>query len=249
MGAKFNKQVEKVKQELVNELHNTEKSIIKNKKYYIIILILITIMSIGFTYLYTVKKNEDNKEIIRLKQDVIDNELGFIREDLEMYDDLSNKRIEEILVGIKSNYENTKYRIPLGLTYSIIRNESDCKWQIDHPEIKTSKFGTISAVGLGGVVWEFWKDSLKKNNIADKRSDLYVISVNIEAVGYILRIITNNLIDNHQEINLQNISEGYFGKGTWAGMDASDYKNKLTRLITDLWMRRVIRQLKQIGKV
>ena len=105
MGAKFNKQVEKVKQELVNELHNTEKSIIKNKKYYIIILILITIMSIGFTYIYTTKKNEDNKEIIRLKQNVIDSELDFIREDLEEYknideyNSISDKSIDEILKG------------------------------------------------------------------------------------------------------------------------------------------------------
>jgi hypothetical protein len=43
----------------------------------------------------------------------------------------------------------------------------------------------IRAVGLGGVVWEWWSKQLMKNNIAQTRGDLFNPIINIRATAYI----------------------------------------------------------------
>ena len=173
-------------------------------------------------------------------------ELDFVRADLETYNSLSSRMQKLIINYIDS--ASQQYKIPIGLLHAILRVESDYKYWIDHPTVIVKGKSTC-AKGIAGIVWEYWKDSLITKGIAERESDLYSPEISIKGCAYILREILNKEVNNSSSESLAlRIAEGYFGKGTWGGMNAEDYKNKLIKYTSDLWMIRMTKVLKEMGK-
>jgi hypothetical protein len=173
-------------------------------------------------------------------------ELELVKDDLETYGGISARMQNIIINSIKSSSE--EYKVPIGLIHAILRVESDYKYWIDHPVIVVNGKQTC-AKGIAGIVWEYWKDSLNVNKIAEMESDLYSPEVSIKGCAYILRVILNRVVNsNSSNVLALRLAEGYFGNGTWGGTDATDYKNKLIRYTSDLWMIRMTRILKDTGQ-
>jgi len=116
---------------------------------------------------------------------IINREL--LKANLDYYTKLSPKIRSIILENVIT--EANRYNINPIILYSLLHVESTMRFQIQH-SLVTIKIGKkrlkVRAVGLGGVVWEWWDEQLKKEGIAQTRSDLFLPDVNIKAVAYIL---------------------------------------------------------------
>jgi len=172
----------------------------------------------------------------------IDNvSMDIVRSDLETYNKFSFRMIDGISNSIKAY--SKKWGVPVGLVHSIMRIESEYKFWIEHDPINITVHGKkikTKAVGLGGIVWEFWADSLKKHNIANTRTDLFLYDTNIEASTAILKWIINDELNKpyNNEINLINkIIKRYYGAYN------QDYYNKMIKVTSNLWLKRIARTL------
>jgi len=112
---------------------------------------------------------------------------ALLSKNLKNYSKLSEANRKIILDSIIS--ESTKYNINPLLLYSLIHVESSMRFWVQHTPVKITinkKRKVIRAVGLGGVVWEWWGKSLIKAGIAEVRSDLFDPEINIKASAFIL---------------------------------------------------------------
>lgn len=135
---------------------------------------------------------------------------------------------------------SNKYRIPIILMHAVFKVESDYQYWVTHPTVMVNvdgkKVGTY-AIGLGGVMWCFWKDRLRANGIAETKSDLYLPEVNIMASAYILRTMIDDEKKNNPQLNklniLNNVVRKYYGKYN------RTYIKKMQRFTSKLWMQQV----------
>lgn len=170
-----------------------------------------------------------------------DTDLDIIRQDLITYQKLSPATIKTVINSIDS--ASKKWSIPVGLLHAIFRVESEYNFWINHPTVTVTVNGKriqTQAVGLGGIIWEFWADSLAKYNIANTRTDLYLPKNNINASAAILRWITNVKLKKNTttEYNLiNNIISGYYGAYD------KNYHKKMERITSDLWLKRIAKVL------
>ena len=141
---------------------------------HIIILCFLLIKTFGNCELPVYKLNFDFNET---KSD-----LAIIRDYAEKNKDIP-KNSDLILGTIMTEAE--KYDISPYILYAIFWQESRFKAHIEHPFIYV-KGKRTRAVGLGGVVWEWWDEKLIKNDIADVRADLFDPETNIRASAFIL---------------------------------------------------------------
>jgi hypothetical protein len=203
--------------------------------------IIVVSLIIGFTI-----GNAINTKVVNIPADtnivVIDEtDLNVVKRDLITYEKLSLTTINELITAIDS--ASNKWNIPVGLLHAVFRVESEYNFWIDHPKVTVTikdTRKTVQAVGLGGVIWEFWSDSLAKHNIALKRSDLYLPEKNVQASAAILRWITDRKLKKQgtTEYNLINqIISGYYGAYD------SQYHSKMMRITSDLWLKRIARVL------
>ena len=132
------------------------------------------------------KELKEEKQKTSLKSYVNVNK-STLENDIKKYSKLSSKM--KVLI-IKTVLDTSKkYDLNPLLVYSLLHTESSMRFYIQHSTVHLvikGKKVTTRAVGLGGVIWEWWGDKLKKENIAFSRSDLFLPDVNIKAVGYIL---------------------------------------------------------------
>ena len=167
--------------------------------------------------------------------------MDITRDDLRTYQRFSFRMIEDISDAV--NFYSDKWNVPVGLIHSMMRIESEYMFWVEHAPINIKVHGkriNTKAVGLGGVVWEFWADSLRKHNIAHERTDLFLYDVNIEASTAILRWIIDSELSKPytNEINLINkIIKRYYGAYN------KDYHNKMIKVTSDLWLKRIARTL------
>ena len=106
---------------------------------------------------------------------------------LKAYSKLSSVNQKIIIDTVLS--ESAKFNINPIILYSLLHVESSMRFWVEHNSIKVKineKMISVRAVGLGGVVWEWWGDKLKKAKIAEVRSDLFNPEVNIKAAAFIL---------------------------------------------------------------
>lgn len=159
--------------------------------------------------------------------------IEIIKYDLQTYNNISSKMIDVIIGGIEKS--SAKYNIPVGLIHAIIRTESNYEWWIVHKQIIVNGKKT-KAVGLGGIVWEYWSKKLIENNIAKKRSDLFDPVININSVAYILSEIVKINIKN-KKMTKWNVVDKIISN--YYGVFNKEYKNKLIQYTSDLWMKRI----------
>jgi hypothetical protein len=172
-------------------------------------------------------------------------ELDIIRADLNTYG--SSKMFLDIVIPeIKEASE--KYRIPIGLLHAIFRVESDYRFNITHDKVVVTVKGNnvaTNAVGLGGILWVYWSDSLRANKIAEVEQDLFLPNVSIRATGYILRVLIDSEIKaggkNSHNI-LANVVKRYYGAYN------DQYVERMKNYTSDLWMKRIGMELMNFNK-
>ena len=82
----------------------------------------------------------------------------------------------------------------------------------------------IRAVGLGGVVWEWWGDKLKEAGIAEVRSDLFLPDVNIRAAAFVLNEMSKRELLKGTKSKDESMLRRYFGGNYKAYSDKIDKK-------------------------
>ena len=173
-------------------------------------------------------------------------EIGIVKEDLATYG-RSSIFIKIVTPAIENAAE--KYKIPIGLLHAIFRVESDYRPQIDHNKVTVPVHGNniiTNAIGMGGVLWVYWGDSLKARGIAETEMDLYFPQIAIEATAYILK----QMIDAETKVNgnlnsfnvLSNIIKRYFGAYSLM------YLAKMEKYTSDLWMKRIAKEVLDLTK-
>jgi hypothetical protein len=204
------------------------------------ILLIWIVMSIVGSVLYT--KIFPSKLPVPINVRVVNEsyEIELIKADLETYGTISSKVENIIIANIKDVHE--KLGIPIGLLHCIFRVESEYRFNIDHPEVTVSVGKhTIKthAIGLGGVMWCYWGDSLKAHKIAEKEFDLYLPDVNIQASGYILSVMIKEAIqDDIADYGiLDKIIRRYYGAYS------EIYMVKMQKITSDLWLHRIAKDI------
>jgi len=139
-------------------------------------------------------KNKD-KTIKVLKKEVSDAKksslIQFTDKDLMQditlnYPKISTRVKKQIIETVLK--ESLKYDINPLILYSLLHTESSMRPWIEHNPttiVVNKKKVKIRAVGLGGVVWEWWGKQLKEKGIAEVRSDLFDPVINIKSTAYI----------------------------------------------------------------
>lgn len=210
-------------------------------------ILLVTIIPVFFSYIFysefilsrVHKVDEDQKNLELSLDNDQKYELRLVEDDLCTLE-ISKYVQSLILESIDSC--SSKYNLPIGLLHSIFRVESEYRFYIDHPTININVRGsnvTTRAIGLGGIVWEFWSDSLRKHEIAESKSDLYLPEINIRAASYILRLMIDeeSKKDSNSSIFLNRVVKRYYGAYS------EEYMKKMERVTSDLWMKRMSKEL------
>jgi len=168
-----------------------------------------------------------------------DFEINLVNADLETYNNITSKLSSKVRGIIVSAMEKNckKYDLPIGLLHGIFRTESEYRFYLDHAKININVHGksiSTNAIGIGGIVWEFWEEKLKLHGIAETKTDLYLPEVNIEASCYILRSIIDEEVGNSDQYNIiSKIITRYYGAYS------KEYFAKMQRVTSDLWMARM----------
>lgn len=150
-----------------------------------------------------------------------------ILNDMSKIDYISENEKLKIFNSIIKNSEI--YNINPIVLYSVLYTESSLKPYMEHKETYIPSLKKrIKAVGLGGVVWEFWKDDLNKNNIAQTRQDLFEIETNIAASAYILNTYKSQNQLDKAKTNVDSMLMRYYGSSS------ANYEGKIYKKIGQL---------------
>lgn len=215
----------------MEKIKTLDETLMQIKRHYrrLIIGLLMVFMIVLVLMLIFAFRERDNR---RLPFNESQYELEIVRQDLEYYE-LSEEMRNNIVRQIQICAE--RYRLPIMLLHAIFRIESDYRFYVTHNIIYV-KGAQTNAIGLGGVVWEYWADSLIQRRIALAKTDLFVPEKNIEATAYILRTIVNRYKHN---INIRAIIKSYYGE------DNKTYYDKMLTVTSDLFLKRIEQQLKR----
>lgn len=164
-------------------------------------------------------------------------ECQIIRVELDEYEDLSASVKNQIAGSILE--ASNEYNVPPGLLHAIFQIESEYRFNVIHAPIVV-KGKKTAAIGLGGIVWEYWSKELIGADIAEKKSDLYIPRINIVAAAYILRDIIDEELQRKSTEKSNIISRiiiQYYGARSIA------YENKMKMVTSNLWLKRMSREL------
>lgn len=131
--------------------------------------------------------------------------------DLNQYSHLEQDDLFKIINAVYINSE--KYNLNPIFVYSVIWKESRFKNDVNHKITFVKALNKeVQAIGVGGVVWEFWSKRLIENTSIEKKDDLYNFDKNIEATAYILSYLKElpnvGTLNNKRESALAR----YYGK-------------------------------------
>jgi hypothetical protein len=150
---------------------------------------------------------------------------GLLEANLKLYTSLSPIIQKLILDNVIETAK--KYNINPIILYSLLHVESTMRFQIEHARVLikiNNKKKYVKAVGLGGIVWEWWGDKLIKEKIAFTRSDLFLPAVNIKAVGFVLNEMYKKELLKGTKSKDESMLRRYFGGNFKAYSDKIDIK-------------------------
>ena len=151
-----------------------------------------------------------------------------MRSDLDSYNHLSESEKSEIMSSI-FKYSDI-YDVDPCILYAVLKTESEMHPKIEHNSTYIKSLNKkIKAVGLGGVVWEFWGTKLRDANIAKIRSDLFEIEANIAASAFIL----NELKHLPKLPKAKNITESMLMR--YYGSQTAGYHKKIYYRVAQLF--------------
>jgi hypothetical protein len=159
-----------------------------------------------------------------------------LREDLNKYPHISSRVKDDILNSIVDSAE--EFGVSPIILYGILQTESSMRPWIQHSEVTITKNKArikVRAIGLGGIVWEWWGDSLIDNNIAEVKSDLYDPAVNVRAVAYIFSLMKEMPIKSTAKNARESALLRYFG---------GNYPSYITKVYTNIGSIVINKELK-----
>ena len=126
------------------------------------------------------KELEQNKSFVLVNKSVL-------LEDLRVnFPNISSNTRTKIVQTIIE--EAQRYGINPMILYSICYVESSFRFWLEHDDVKIPVKGKevkTKAVGLTGVIWEYWEEPLKTAGIAETKGDLFDPVINIKASAFI----------------------------------------------------------------
>lgn len=151
-----------------------------------------------------------------------------MQSDLDSYNHLSESEKSEIMSSI-FKYSDI-YDVDPCILYAVLKTESEMHPKIEHNSTYIKSLNKkIKAVGLGGVVWEFWGTKLRDANIAKIRSDLFEIETNVAASAFIL----NELKHLPKLPKAKNITESMLMR--YYGSQTAGYHKKIYYRVAQLF--------------
>ena len=151
-----------------------------------------------------------------------------MQSDLDSYNHLSESEKSEIMSSI-FKYSDI-YDVDPCILYAVLKTESEMHPKIEHNSTYIKSLNKkIKAVGLGGVVWEFWGTKLRDANIAKIRSDLFEIEANVAASAFIL----NELKHLPKLPKAKNITESMLMR--YYGSQTAGYHKKIYYRVAQLF--------------
>lgn len=201
---------------------------------YIIIVSLFLISVVGYWaayeyVMYPRRVKEAVASAVAEKDSV--REFNMIKKDIARKTHLSDSTQRQIFRYIAE--ASNRYNLPPGLLHAIISIESNYTFWVTHAPV-TVKGKSTNAIGMGGVIWEYWSDYLIKENVAHVKSDLYLPRNNIYATAAILRYILNDSKKNLTPDNaIPYIISRYYGKYD------KGYHAKFVSTTSELWASRM----------
>ena len=188
-------------------------------------------------------KTDVAKEILVLAQSP-PYELSLVEDDLKTYNHLSENTRQEILDSLYGAYK--RFKVPIGLMHAVTRTESEYKFWLTHPTVTVSIYKkgkkervTTNALGMGGVIWEIWGDTLKHFNVAYEKSDLYKPGIGITAQACVLHLIIEDVMNDNTAIPniVARIQSKYYGAY------AKEYIARMKLVTSDLWIKRIAKEI------
>lgn len=140
---------------------------------------------------------------------------------------LGSEQQSLILAEIWKQAKN--YKINPAFLYAVLWNESRFRNDVTHKPIyvRTLK-KEIQALGMGGIVWDFWGDKLKTNTSLKSKKDLKKWEKNIEATAYILSYLKSLPKVSNTKNKYESAASRYYGKYH------ANYVNKTMSKFTEL---------------
>lgn len=123
---------------------------------------------------------EQNKSFVLVNKSLLLEDLKYNFPDIS-----SNTRTKIVQTIIE---EAQRYEVNPMILYSICYVESSFRFWLEHDGVKIPVKGKevkTKAVGLTGVIWEYWEEPLKTAGIAETKGDLFDPVINIKASAFI----------------------------------------------------------------
>jgi len=177
-----------------------------------------SVVSLKDKQILEMKSWKDRKSFVMVNRNLLE-------ENLKTYKKLTAKNRKIILDTVIS--EATKYNINPIILYSLLHVESSMRFWIQHTPIKITinkRPRTVMAVGLGGVVWEWWGKQLINAKIAEVRSDLFDPEINIKATAFILNEFSKRKMLKGTKSKDESMLRRYFGGNFKSYSDKIDKK-------------------------
>lgn len=166
----------------------------------------------------SIDETAESQEIVDLRE-IMHLDMGRVK----VKDELKTDIIQEVLL------QSQVYKVDPKLVYSVLFTESSFRNNVTHNPTYVKKLKKkIQAIGMGGVVWEFWDSYLIENTSLTKKSDLKDWRKNIEATSAILAYLSTYKMHPKAKDSKENAAIRYYG------LPCDDYIGKINRVYARL---------------
>jgi hypothetical protein len=183
-----------------------------------------------------VSKQEVLRYKLQLRESLVTLTEDDLRNDLDKYSYISKRVKEDILEAIVDSAE--EFGVSPIILYGILQTESSMRPWIQHSEVTIIKDKVsikVRAIGLGGIVWEWWGNDLISAGIAEVKSDLYDPAVNVRAVAYIFSLMKEMPLKGTAKNARESALLRYFG---------GNYPSYITKVYTNIGQIVIKKELK-----
>ena len=156
--------------------------------------------------------------------------------DLDTFKHLSTREKSVIYSAVIE--ASKKYEINPLVIYSILYSESTFRAYLKHADITLTidnKKIKTNAIGLGGIVWEWWGKDLIAEGIAETKDDLFDPKTNIYATAYVYKVMYSREKLKSAESQGESALMRYFGgEYKWY---AAKINTKMINVINDIILK------------
>ena len=156
--------------------------------------------------------------------------------DLDTFKHLSTREKSVIYSAIIE--ASKRYEINPLVIYSILYSESTFRSYLKHDDITltiNNKKIKTNAIGLGGIVWEWWGEDLVAEGIAETKDDLFDPRTNIFATAYVYKVMYSREKLKSAESQGESALMRYFGgEYKWY---AAKINTKMINVINDIILK------------